>query len=185
MVQLTFSIQRIIVGARSGYATSFTSHHFDELCVYLSGLGISAQHTDVLLVEIRELEHLDAVGFRAQVCLDRTCYTTGLCIDNDLLYAATGSGLRVYQRQNDGQLALYAFEVEKYEGALPDSMNPPTTMEDGTTVEGHHSANFVSVLTTPDNEKYIFVAYGQDGIRVFKLIPEPVVKGDEENEITE
>ena len=112
-------------------------------------------------------------------------YTTGLCIDNDLLYAATGSGLRVYQRQNDGQLALYAFEVEKYEGALPDSMNPPTTMEDGTAVEGHHSANFVSVLTTPDNEKYIFVAYGQDGIRVFKLIPEPVVKGDEENEITE
>lgn len=99
--------------------------------------------------------------------------TIGLCIDGDLLYAATGSGLRVYEMKGNGVLELYAFEVEEYdENGLPNSMNPPTTMDEGEATPGHHSANFVSVLNADNGDKYIFVAYGQDGVRVYKLIPD-------------
>lgn len=108
--------------------------------------------------------------------------TIGLCIDGDLLYAATGSGLRVYQMLDNGQLSLYAFEVSEYdENGLPNSMVPPMTMDEGEATPGHHSANFVSVLTK-GTDKYIFVAYGQDGVRVYKLNPNA---GGEEEEVTE
>lgn len=108
--------------------------------------------------------------------------TIGLCIDDNLLYAATGSGLRVYQMLGNGQLELYAFEVEEYDAnGLPNSMNPPTTMDEGEATPGHHSANFVTVLTS-GSDKYIFVAYGQDGVRVYKLIPDAT---GEVEEVTE
>ena len=108
--------------------------------------------------------------------------TIGLCIDGDLLYAATGSGLRVYQMLGNGQLELYAFEVEEYDAnGLPNSMNPPTTMDESEATPGHHSANFVTVLTS-GSDKYIFVAYGQDGVRVYKLIPDAT---GEVEEVTE
>ena len=109
--------------------------------------------------------------------------TTGLCIDGDLLYAATGSGLRVYKMLGKGQLELYAFEVKDYdENGLPNSNEPPTTIDDGTATPGHHFANFVTVLDAEDGNKYIFVAYGQDGVRVYKLIPDAT---GEEEEVTE
>lgn len=109
--------------------------------------------------------------------------TIGLCVDGDLLYAATGSGLRVYQMLDNGQLSLYAFEVSEYdENGLPNSMVPPTTMDDGEATPGHHSANFVSVLNAENGDKYIFVAYGQDGVRVYKLIPDAT---GEVEEVTE
>ena len=100
--------------------------------------------------------------------------TTGLCIDENLLYAATGNGLRVYDMKEDGQLVLYAFEVDEYdENGLPNSNDVPTTEgEEGVeATPGHHSANFVSVMNTQNGDKYIFVAYGQDGVRVYKLMP--------------
>ena len=109
--------------------------------------------------------------------------TTGLCIDGDLLYAATGSGLRVYKMLGEGQLELYAFEVKEYDAnGLPNSNEPPTTIDDGTATPGHHFANFVTVLNAEDGNKYIFVAYGQDGVRVYKLIPDAT---GEEEEVTE
>ena len=108
--------------------------------------------------------------------------TIGLCIDGDLLYAATGSGLRIYKMLGNGQLSLYAFEVDKYDAnGLPDSVTPPTTTEtndEGVTTGTYHSCNFVSVLTS-GSDKYIFVAYGQDGIRIYKLNPN--AGGEEEN----
>lgn len=105
--------------------------------------------------------------------------TTGLCIDGDLLYAATGSGLRVYKMLGEGQLELYAFEVKEYdENGLPNSNEPPTTIDDGTATPGHHFANFVTVLNAENGDKFIFVAYGQDGVRVYKLIPDAT--GEEE-----
>lgn len=109
--------------------------------------------------------------------------TTGLCIDGDLLYAATGSGLRVYKMLGEGQLELYAFEVKEYdENGLPNSNEPPTTIDDGTATPGHHFANFVTVLNAENGDKFIFVAYGQDGVRVYKLIPDAT---GEEEEVTE
>ena len=109
--------------------------------------------------------------------------TTGLCIDGDLLYAATGNGLRVYKMLGEGQLELYAFEVKEYDAnGLPNSNEPPTTQDGDNVTPGHHFANFVTVLNAEDGNKYIFVAYGQDGVRVYKLIPDAT---GEEEEVTE
>ena len=109
--------------------------------------------------------------------------TTGLCIDGDLLYAATGSGLRVYKMLGEGQLELYAFEVKEYDAnGLPNSNEPPTTQDGDNVTPGHHFANFVTVLDAENGDKYIFVAYGQDGVRVYKLIPDAT---GEEEEVTE
>lgn len=89
--------------------------------------------------------------------------TTGLCVDGDFLYAATGSGLRVYSILEDGQLELFAFEVETYD----ETTGEPTSEVAATTgTEIRHSANYVAVDT---NTGYIYVAYGQSGVRVYRL----------------
>lgn len=66
LVQLAFSSYRVVVCARAGYTSAFASHHFDELCIHFSGLGVSTEYTDILLREVRELHNFDAVGFRAR-----------------------------------------------------------------------------------------------------------------------
>lgn len=92
--------------------------------------------------------------------------TTGLCIDGDFLYAATDMGLRIYKFLEGGKLELYAFEVESY-----DEDGKPTTNDAAATdTETRHSCNFVAVQSKGDT-KYVCVAYGQSGIRVYKFEP--------------
>lgn len=89
--------------------------------------------------------------------------TIGLCIDGDFLYAATGSGLRVYSIEEDGSLTLFAYEVETYDATTGE----PTSETAATTgTETRHSANYVAVDA---NTGYIYVAYGQSGVRVYQL----------------
>lgn len=93
-------------------------------------------------------------------------YTAGVCVDDDYVYAASGNGLRVYTAAADGKLTLFAYEVEKY--------NETTGMAESSTAAANgHSANFVAVDPATG---YIFVAYGQTGVRIYKLnagAPEP------------
>ena len=65
-------------------------------------------------------------------------FATGLYADDEFLYAATGSGLRIYQFNDEtGDLPLYAFEVETYDEkdtGAPTSTTaattwPPTTIK--------------------------------------------------------
>lgn len=83
-------------------------------------------------------------------------YTTAVYADDNYVYAATDAGLRVYKKGENGALELFAFEVKEYDAA-----GKPTVPTAGT--KGH-SANFVAV-----GGGYIFVAYGQSGVYVFKL----------------
>ena len=100
--------------------------------------------------------------------------TTGLCIDGNFLYAATDMGLRIYKFLEDGKLELYAFEVESYgEGGKPTTNDAATT--DTAT---RHSCNFVAVQSKGDT-KYVYVAYGQSGIRVYKFEPNAVASDGE------
>lgn len=100
-------------------------------------------------------------------------YTTGLFADDEYLYAATSQGLRVYTFKKDGGLELFAFEVENY-----DDNGAPQRDEDGnyqpaqTETEERHSCNFVVANKFRDGYKYIYVAYGKSGIRVYKLNPD-------------
>ena len=100
-------------------------------------------------------------------------YTTGLFADDDYLYAATSQGLRVYTFKEDGGLELFAFEVENY-----DENGAPQRDEDGnyqaapTETAERHSCNFVVAAQFRDDYKYIYVAYGKSGIRVYKLNPD-------------
>lgn len=93
-------------------------------------------------------------------------YTAGVCVDDEYVYAASGNGLRVYTAAADGKLTLFAYEVEKY--------NETTGMAESSTAAANgHSANFVAVDPATG---YIFVAYGQTGVRIYKLnagAPEP------------
>ena len=92
--------------------------------------------------------------------------TTGLCIDGDFLYAATDMGLRIYKFLEGGELELYAFEVESY----GEDGKPTTNDAAKTDTKTRHSCNFVAVQTQGD-AKYVYVAYGQSGIRVYKFEP--------------
>ena len=100
-------------------------------------------------------------------------YTTGLFADDDYLYAATSQGLRVYTFKEDGGLELFAFEVENYDGN-----GAPQRDEDGnyqpakTETAERHSCNFVVAGEFNDGSKYIYVAYGKSGIRMYKLNPD-------------
>ena len=100
-------------------------------------------------------------------------YTTGLFADDDYLYAATSQGLRVYTFKEDGGLELFAFEVENY-----DENGAPQRDEDGnyqpakTETAERHSCNFVVAGEFNDGSKYIYVAYGKSGIRMYKLNPD-------------
>lgn len=89
--------------------------------------------------------------------------TTAVVSQGDYIYAATGIGLRVYKKNADGTLALYAYEVDEY--------NADGTANSSTAASNGHSANFVAV-----GGGYIFVAYGQTGVRIYRLdenAPEP------------
>lgn len=79
LVQLAFAGYRIVVCARTGHASTFTGHHFNELCIYLTRLGIRTEHTDIFLREVGELHDLDAIGFRTQVSFYCSSYTASLC----------------------------------------------------------------------------------------------------------
>ncbi len=85
--------------------------------------------------------------------------TTGVCVDGDYVYLSTEIGLQVYNWVN-GVFHRYAFEVEKYENGLPVSDKSPAAGTDE-----RHSPNFVAVSKTG----YIYVAYGQSGVRVYKF----------------
>lgn len=90
--------------------------------------------------------------------------TTAVCVDDNYVYAATGAGLRVYNKYDNEKdnLPLFAYEVLDYDkdgmAADHEGSNQPVAGTDA------HSANFVAV----DGE-YIFVACGQSGVYVFKL----------------
>lgn len=90
-------------------------------------------------------------------------YTTAVCADEKYVYAATDAGLRVYEKKGNGELELFAFEVKEYDAAG----KPTVSTADS---EGH-SANFVAL-----GGGYIFVAYGQSGVYVFKLNEEVPVE---------
>ena len=96
-------------------------------------------------------------------------FTTGLYADDEFLYTAGGSGLRIYQFQEDGSLPLYAFEVETYneQTGAPTSKDAATT---GYQTDFRHSPNFVAAHYNADKKNtYIYIAYGQSGVRVYKF----------------
>lgn len=101
--------------------------------------------------------------------LHRDFTTVGIYVDDNYLYTASGSGLRIYKENDDEwnpeSFTEYAYEVETYDASgMPTSTKAP---ELGT--DTRHSANFVTV--DPANG-YIYVAYGKSGVRVYKFRPE-------------
>lgn len=110
-------------------------------------------------------------------------FTTGLYADDEFLYTAGGSGLRIYQFQEDGTLPLYAFEVETYneQTGAPTSKDAATT---GYQTDFRHSPNFVAAHYNADKKNtYIYIAYGQSGVRVYKFAKEGEEQpGDEDEE---
>lgn len=112
-------------------------------------------------------------------------FATGLYADDEFLYAATGSGLRIYQFNDEtGDLPLYAFEVETYDeegNGAPTSTTAATT---GANTTKRHSPNFVAAhYNEAKKSTYIYIAYGQSGVRVYKFVKEgeeqPEEPGDE------
>ncbi|MDE6637941.1 MAG: hypothetical protein K2K32_06880 [Muribaculaceae bacterium] len=91
--------------------------------------------------------------------------TTAVCVAGDYVYAATGAGLRVYKKFNGEKCELFAFESE----LVLDENGQPVLNEEGKykrkPIEGSgHSCNYVAV-----NGDKIYVAYGQTGLKIFKL----------------
>ena len=91
--------------------------------------------------------------------------TTAVCVAGDYVYAATGAGLRVYKKFDGNKLELFAFESQ----VVLDENGQPVLNEEGKPkrepVEGSgHSCNYVAV-----NGDKIYVAYGQTGLKIFKL----------------
>lgn len=86
--------------------------------------------------------------------------TTGVCVDDEFVYAATGAGLRVYEKYDavKKELRLYAYEVKEY-----DATGKAVGHEAGTEAK---SSNFVAVHP---GTGLIFVAGGQSGVYVFRL----------------
>ena len=90
--------------------------------------------------------------------------TTAVCVAGDYVYAATGAGLRVYNKFNGEKCELFAFEsipaVDKDGNAVLDKEGNQK-YEAGTTA---HSCNYVAV-----KDGYIYMANGQSGVYVFEL----------------
>lgn len=83
---------------------------------------------------------------------------------HDLIAAATGNGVRIYRpydadRNEGDEVLLYAYEVDKYN-------DEGHAAESATAGKNGHSANFIAVDET---NGFIFVAYGQTGVNVYKL----------------
>ncbi|MCM1041845.1 MAG: hypothetical protein NC396_05395 [Bacteroides sp.] len=95
---------------------------------------------------------------------EQNLMTVGLAVSGNRLFAATSKGLRIYDINEDGSLELYAFEVETYDetGTGAPTSDDPATI--GTS--RRHSPNFVTV---DELNGYIYVAYGQSGVRVYKF----------------
>lgn len=89
--------------------------------------------------------------------------TTGVCVFEDYIFTAGGAGLRVYTQKEDGTLELYAQEVNEY-----DENGKPIENE----VPEKVNANFVAAHRTGYNELYVYVTYGQSGVKVFHLAEE-------------
>ena len=99
-------------------------------------------------------------------------FATGLYADDEFLYAATGSGLRIYKFNDEtGDLPLYAFEVETYDEEKTGAPTSTTAATTGASTEKRHSPNFVTAHRT-DKGIYIYIAYGQSGVRVYKFVKE-------------
>lgn len=96
--------------------------------------------------------------------------TIGVCADGEFLYAATGAGLRIYKMKEDGTLELGAFEVETYDESEGGSGEPISKESASTGTDKRHSPNFVAVNNREFNT-YIYIAYGQSGVRVYKFTP--------------
>ena len=112
--------------------------------------------------------------------------TTGVFVDDDFVYAASGAGLRVYKYSEDGKLELFAFQVTAYDGDGEPVKNlvpgGEYTDEDGNKIDttpDFHSCNFVTAYEA-DGMKYIYVAFGQSGVRVYKLDPNAPAEDDAE-----
>ena len=101
-------------------------------------------------------------------------FATGLYADDEFLYAATGSGLRIYQFNDEtGDLPLYAFEVETYDEAGTGAPTSTTAATTGANTNKRHSPNFVAAHYNETNQStYIYIAYGQSGVRVYKFVKE-------------
>ena len=114
-------------------------------------------------------------------------FATGLYADDEFLYAATGSGLRIYQFNDDdptGDLPLYAFEVETYDEDVTGAPTSTTAATTGSNTKKRHSPNFVAAhYNEAKKSTYIYIAYGQSGVRVYKFVKEgeeqPEDPGDE------
>lgn len=100
-------------------------------------------------------------------------FATGLYADDEFLYAATGSGLRIYQFNDEtGDLPLYAFEVETYDEAGTGAPTSTTAATTGANTK-RHSPNFVAAhYNETKKSTYIYIAYGQSGVRVYKFVKE-------------
>lgn len=107
-------------------------------------------------------------------------YTSCVCTDGEYVYAATGIGLRIYrieEEEGEKKLALIAFEVENYDeeggtGAPIIKDAEGNTLGAATTGSktDRHSPNYVAVNLHKDCT-YIYIAYGQSGVRVYKFTP--------------
>ena len=112
-------------------------------------------------------------------------FATGLYADDEFLYAATGSGLRIYQFNDEtGDLPLYAFEVETYDENGTGAPTSTTAATTGANTTKRHSPNFVAAhYNETGKSTYIYIAYGQSGVRVYKFVKEgeeqPEEPGDE------
>ena len=112
--------------------------------------------------------------------------TIGVYADDNYVYAATGAGLRIYEPDGKGGLELYAYEVEDYYG---DSEDVPTGADsltgrgvdnvqpaigsDDEAYQRRHSPNFVAAHRNPIDKKiYVYIAYGQSGVRVYRFADE-------------
>lgn len=98
-------------------------------------------------------------------------FATGLYADEEFLYAATGSGLRIYKFNETGDVSLYAFEVETYDETGTGAPTSTTAATTGASTAKRHSPNFVTAHRT-DKGIYIYIAYGQSGVRVYKFVKE-------------
>lgn len=101
-------------------------------------------------------------------------FATGLYADDEFLYAATGSGLRIYQFNDEtGDLPLYAFEVETYDENGTGAPTSTTAATTGANTTKRHSPNFVAAhYNETKKNTYIYIAYGQSGVRVYKFVKE-------------
>ncbi|MDE6649501.1 MAG: hypothetical protein K2K45_06200 [Muribaculaceae bacterium] len=90
--------------------------------------------------------------------------TTAVSVEGDYVFAATGMGLRVYEKYNGTDMPLFAFEVMNYDENGNAAKDPEKNIFVGGT--DAHSCNFVKYDQVTG---LVFVACGQSGVYVFRL----------------